>query len=310
MHLPRILVTGSSGVVGSALVSALSARHYSVESIDLRSKNSSAQGDICDITQVSQRIRGIDGIVHLAAVSRVVEAENNPDRCWSVNVGGLRNVLHSALALSPQPWLIFASSREVYGQPQVLPADENSPLLPINAYGRSKVEGERLIEEVRKLGMRACTLRLPNVYGSPTDHSDRVIPAFARAALQGQPLKINGSGHTFDFIHVSDVINGILTLTNKLVNSDVPPPPIQLVSGIPTMLGELAEMIIDISESCSEIHLSETNSFEVANFVGVGERAREILKWKTKISLQTGLEKLIADLRGEVRGHPAMGRVA
>ena len=72
--------------------------------------------------------------------------------------------------------------------------------------------GEELIAEARNRGLRACVIRLSNVYGSTQDHADRVVPAFARAALLGQPLRIDGYDHTFDFTHISDTAQTLAVL--------------------------------------------------------------------------------------------------
>ena len=148
-HLRRILITGSEGLVGSALRAALEARGTEVAGLDVRGAGDE-EGDVRDAERIRQAAAGCCGIVHLAAVSRVVWGERDPENCWAVNVGGLRNVLAAAATVraksSGRPWVVFASSREVYGQPDRLPATEDTPLRPINVYGRSKVEGERLVE--------------------------------------------------------------------------------------------------------------------------------------------------------------------
>ncbi|MDF1749570.1 MAG: NAD(P)-dependent oxidoreductase [Alphaproteobacteria bacterium] len=299
MRAPRILVTGSSGLVGSALVKALRQNGLEARELDLRATNREARGDFRDTAVVQQFIAGCDGIIQLAAVSRVIDGERDPDLCWATNVDAVGQLIETA-SLSPQkPWLIFASSREVYGQPEILPADETCPLVPVNVYGRSKVEGERLIQDARSKGMRACTIRLSNVFGSTLDHSDRVVPAFARAAATGQPLRVDGSGHTFDFTHIDDVTDGIMALTRGLIDGGSAPDPIHFVSGVPTTLGELAFLAVSIAESHSKIQEAPPRNFDVAKFVGQGARAQALLGWQAKTSLRTGLKRLIEDYRLE-----------
>ena len=208
----RILITGSEGLVGSALRMALEARGAHVTGLDLRGSEGE-EGDVRDAGRVRDAADGCHGIVHLAAVSRVVWGEREPETCREVNVGGLRNVIAAASAgraeSSRRPWVVFASSREVYGQPGRLPVTEDAPLRPINVYGRSKVEGERLVEAARDEGLRAAIVRLSNVYGSTRDHPDRVVPAFARGAVTGSALRVEGADHTFDFTHIDDTTRGI-----------------------------------------------------------------------------------------------------
>ena len=180
----RILITGSEGLIGSALRASLEARGTQVVGLDLLG-TAREEGDVRSLRRVRDAIAGCLGVVHLAAVSRVVWGERAPGDCWNTNVGGVRNVLEAAHERTPRPWLLFASSREVYGQPRRLPAREDVPLHPVNVYGRSKVEGERLVVGANARGLRAATVRLSNVYGSTRDHADRVIPAFVRAAISG-----------------------------------------------------------------------------------------------------------------------------
>lgn len=299
MRPQRILVTGSSGLVGSAVVKALRKDGHDARELDLRATNPEARGDFRDAAVVQQFVAGCDGIVQLAAVSRVIDGERDPDLCWATNVDAVGQLIDTA-RLSPQkPWLIFASSREVYGQPEILPADEACPLVPVNVYGRSKVEGERLIQDARSKGMRACTIRLSNVFGSTLDHRDRVVPAFARAAATGQPLRVDGSDHTFDFTHIDDVTNGIMVLMRGLISGGSAPDPIHFVSGVPTTLGELAFLSVSIAGSQSIIREAPPRNFDVAKFVGQGARAQALLGWQAKTSLRAGLKQLIEDYRLE-----------
>ena len=293
---PRILVTGASGLVGSAVVDALLATGHTVGELDIRSKDPQARADIRDISHVRQAMADCDGIVHLAAVSRVITAETDPELCWSTNVDALGGILDAALSAPRRPWLVFASSREVYGQASMLPADEDCPLAPVNIYGRSKVAGESLVEAARERGLRACIIRLSNVFGSVNDHKDRVIPAFLRAALEGRPLRVDGDANTFDFTHIGDVTRGIVSLT-RLVLAGGMPPPIHFVGGVATTLGQAALMAIDVAGSKSPIHHAPPRDFDVARFVGNPARAKSLLSWEPQTSLRAGLELFADELR-------------
>lgn len=292
----RILITGSSGLVGSALVSALTARSMEVIQFDMRA-GGDAQGDVCDAARLREAFEGVGGVIHLAAVSRVLWGERDPELCWSTNVGGLKNVLAAAAESTTSPWVIFASSREVYGQPDALPVQEDCPLRPVNIYGRSKVEGERLVAEAQRNGVRACTIRLSNVFGSATDHLDRVVPAFARAAALGHELRVDGADHTFDFTHIDDVSRGIMALTELLATTDDTPPPIHFVSGTPTTLGELAAMAIRIARTGATIRAAPPRDFDVARFFGSPARAKALLGWQPYVGLEEGLTRLISVFR-------------
>ncbi len=292
----RILITGSSGLVGTALTSALLAEGVEVVRLDLCARGQ-ARGDVRDRARLHDIVARVDGIVHLAAVSRVVWGERDPDLCWATNVGGLRNVLQAAAECARTPWLISASSREAYGQPESLPATEDAPLRPVNVYGRSKVEGELLVAEAQRAGVRACTIRLSNVYGSMSDHADRVVPAFARAAAIGAELRVDGLDHTFDFTHIDDVAGGVVSLVALLATGDAPPPPIHFVSGRPTTLGELASLAVRLGQSGSAIRPAAPRDFDVTRFFGDPSRANALLGWQPLVRLEDGLAGLVQAFR-------------
>ena len=301
-HLRRILITGSEGLVGSALRAALEARGTEVAGLDVRGAGDE-EGDVRDAERIRQAAAGCCGIVHLAAVSRVVWGERDPENCWAVNVGGLRNVLAAAATVraksSGRPWVVFASSREVYGQPDRLPATEDTPLRPINVYGRSKVEGERLVEAARGEGLRTAIVRLSNVYGSTRDHADRVVPAFARGAVLGSVLRVEGADHTFDFTHIDDTTRGIVALIDLLADGKTQPPPVHLLTGQQFSLGQLAALAADLAGTGATITQAPPRSFDVSRFHGDPARARKLLGWVPHVEIQQGLARLIHDFRLE-----------
>ena len=295
----RILVTGSEGLVGRALRARLEARGNETVGLDLRGSGSE-YGDVRNPDRVSEAIVGCRGVVHLAAVSRVVWAERAPDDCRSTNIGGLRRVLEAAFEQPVPPWVIFASSREVYGQPQRLPATEDAPLSPVNVYGRSKVEGERLVEEARASGLRAATVRLSNVYGSALDHANRVVPAFARAAVEGSGIRIDGAECTFDFTHIDDTVRGMVAAMDRLEAGETLPP-IHLLTGTPTTLRELAAMATALAIKSVPVVEAPLRPFDVSRFHGDPSRAREVLDWVPRVALREGLERLVLDFRAQYR---------
>lgn len=293
----RVLVTGSSGLVGTALRKLFAQSDVEVLSLDLRGEGD-AFGDVCNPEHLRRVVRrGVDGVIHLAAVSRVIDGEKNPTLCERTNIDGVRNVLSAVKDAGSTAWVISASSREVYGDPACLPVDEDCPLRPVNIYGRTKVEGENLVNDARKAGMKACIIRLSNVFGSVDDHRDRVVPAFARAAALGNELRVDGESNTFDFTYIDDVARGIVALTGLLATEKVAPPPIHFVSGKPTTLGELATLAIRLAGSGSRIRHAPSRSFDVARFYGSPARARSLLGWEPAVPLEEGVKRLIDGFR-------------
>lgn len=301
----RILVTGAAGLIGYHLTLALKKQGHDVVRFD--KKNSTAQKIQQDVTHynaVSRAIRNCDGVVHLAAVSRVVWAESSPKSCRLTNIGGTRNVIEAALKSRARPWLIFASSREVYGQPSVLPAIEDTILDPINIYGRSKFAGEKLVLRARDEGLRTSICRLSNVYGWIEDHHDRVVPSFSYAAAAGGVLRIDGGEREFDFTHISDVIDGLMRLISLVSHGDNVPS-VHFVSGRGTTLSELAQIATrHASGNNSVIRQGIPRVYDVEKFIGDPQRARQLLGWFTKISIEQGISELVRAHEQKIEDEP------
>jgi nucleoside-diphosphate-sugar epimerase len=192
--------------------------------------------------------------------------------------------------------VLFASSREVYGQAAVLPATEDTPLAPLNVYGRTKVAGEGLLAEAGAAGLATASVRLSNVFGDPLDHPDRVVPAFLRAAAAGAALRVDGPACSFDFTYLDDVVTALLTVTELLARERRSLPPVHLVTGVPTTLGELAALALRVTRSQAPIESLSSRPFDVARFHGDPGRARALLGWTAETPLEEGLARLAAAL--------------
>jgi len=300
MRGKSILVTGAAGLIGRALCKKLVVAGANVTAIDV--KHPGARIDIRDKTKMNAAMRGVSGIVHLAAVSRVVHGEMDPQTCWDVNVNGTKTIIDLCLDGRDPPWLFYASSREVYGQQNTLPVKENSTLRPMNAYARSKVAAEDLVAEARARGLITSVARFSNVYGDARDHPDRVIPAFARAAVQGGKIRVDGRDHCFDFTHVKDVTDGICSIANKLSAGNRALPTIHLVSGIPTTLGELASLAVARAAESITLVDAPPRSFDVARFYGDPSQATKLLGWTAQIDLKSGFSRLAGDIEASLAG--------
>lgn len=298
----KIGVTGSEGLIGTALCARLRSEGHNVTGFDhARPRGTVDYGDILDATALRQFADGCDGIVHLAGVSRVVWGERDPELCMRTNSEGTRTVLDSALRAAAPPFVLIASSREVYGELLTLPATEDAPLRPINVYGRSKAQAEEHALAARARGLATAVLRFSNVYGSINDHADRVVPAFARASSEGSVLRIDGADHTFDFTHVDDVVRGISAVIALLVRGVLDLPPIHLVTGRATTLADLAELAIAAGGGRAQARLSQARHYDVSRFVGDFARAKARLGWVAERSLEEGICTLVSGFRDRAR---------
>ena len=288
----RLLVTGSSGLVGEVLARGFSKKGIHVVPFDLRA----GRADIRDAAAVREAMRGCDGVIHLAAVSRVAWSEADPNLCRSINEEGTATVVEAALSRPDRPFLIFASSREVYGNLARLPARESDAVAPHNTYGRSKATSERIVRDAADRGLPVGILRLSNVYGTTNDHPDRAVPALLWNAIRGEDLTISGADTFFDFVHVDDCARGFLALAERMAAKRESFPPIHLVSGVATSLGKLADMAAGIAGGAASVILAPRRSFDVSGFVGDPTLAGRLLGWRHEVDLLRGLSRLRDDL--------------
>lgn len=288
----RILITGHCGLIGTALSAQLRALGHEVRGLDLRASGAE-RGDLRNRELLQGAMRDCHGVVHLGAVSRVIDGERDPETCWSVNADGTRQLVEVAQSQPSPPWIVHASSREVYGDVAHLPANEDTPLVPVNIYGRSKVEGERAIVAS---SLRSAVVRFSNVYGSTDDHRDRVIPAFCRQSVNGEPIRVDGYDHTFDFTHLDDTVRGLLLLIAQLQQGNGGMT-LHFLTGEPTTLGALAETVVELARSASPIREAPPRNFDVGRFYGDPTRAKTLLGWQPEVGLRDGLRSLIEDFR-------------
>lgn len=292
----KILITGHCGLVGRHLAPKLSANGYKVLGIDI----ADSTGDITRTPDIERALRDCHGVVHLAAVSRVVWGERNPDLCWKTNALASEALLQAVIDSPLRPWVIVASSREVYGQARHLPVTEDAELAPVNIYGKAKLSMERAALHAREAGINTAVVRLANVYGCTLDHADRVLPAFCRNAVEGLPLRIDGLEHLFDFTHISDTADGLMKLVQLLEAGEYGIPPIHLLPGMGTTLLEAAQLAIGSANSNSEIIQAPPRTYDVSRFIGDPSRARALLGWQASVRPEQGISQLVAAFEQQI----------
>jgi len=285
----KILITGHCGLVGRYLAPLLSARGFLLSSLD----TADSSGDITRSADIEQAVRGCHGVVHLAAVSRVVWGQRNPEVCWRTNALASEALLNAAINSPHQPWVLVASSREVYGEAKQLPVSEDIALAPVNIYGKAKLAMEQAAIKARNGGINTAIVRLANVYGCTLDHSDRVLPAFCRNAAEGLPLRVDGFDHLFDFTHISDTVAGLIEIVGLLEAGEKGIPPIHLLPGIGTTLLEAAQMAVRSAGSHSAIIKAPSRNYDVSRFVGDPSRAKALLGWQASIPPEQGIAQLV-----------------
>ena len=296
----KILITGNAGFIGSHLEKLLTAQGVDVLGYDI-ARNPAE--DVRDLTNVLSHAQGVDGIVHLAAVSRVKWGFEDPQKCVDVNVLGTTNVLEAARQIGraggKSPWVTFGSSREVFGEAKELPATELTPRIPVNVYGTTKAVGEDLCKAyAQNYGLRTRVLRFSNVYSAPNDQLDRVTPKFIILASKNEPITINGEGAgVFDFTYIDDTVQGIYSCIQEVGKDSAPAfDDFNLVTGTATTLTELADIIKRTMGSTSPIVNDEARTYDVNSFYGSPEKASRVLGFRPTTDLQTGIVRVIERL--------------
>jgi len=288
----RILITGSEGLIGRNLRETLVRDGHHVLGYDIKAKVFEEKGNIKNFDQLQKVLPETDGIVHLAGVSRVIDGEKDPEECMRTNVEGTKYIIRAALAAQQRPWILFSSSREVYGEPSVLPVPDTADLKPVNVYGESKVMCEKMILDARQGKLVTGIVRLSNVYGDTQDHSDRVIPAFCRTAAMGGQIRVEGGKNTFDFTHIDDTVRGIVSFIHQLAQHRNLPP-IPLLTGKGTTLEDLAKLAVKCGDVKCSIVEYPSRSFDVSKFYGVPIYAEKYLNWSAKIGIEEGVQRFV-----------------
>ena len=220
------LVTGGAGFIGSHIVDELLQRGNDVRVLDNFSTGSRdnishiagnvelVEGDIQSYERVHRAARGVDYVVHLAALPSVPRSVQDPLTTHQVNSTGTLNVLLAARDEDVRR-VVVASSSSVYGANPSLPKREDMSQMPISPYGVSKLAAEQYCSAFSRVyDLETVALRYFNVFGprqNPNSQYSAAIPKFLRAATHGERPVVYGDGkQTRDFTYVRNVVHGTL----------------------------------------------------------------------------------------------------
>lgn len=212
------LITGGAGFIGSATATLLAQNNQDIIVYDRTAPaytlpHKFIQGDILDKAALTAAAKGIDFIVHLAALSSVPDSVKNPQLTLDINTMGTQNALDAAKANGVKRF-IFASSASVYGNNEDIPLKEDAPFDPQSPYALSKIKGEDLCRAYSANGLQTVILRFFNVYGPAARGG--VINVFTQALAQGKPILLDGGGSQLrDFLYIDDAAAAILTAAFK-----------------------------------------------------------------------------------------------
>lgn len=269
--MKKYIITGGAGFIGSHIAEHLSNQGHHVTVLDsLRTgfeKNLEGlnvdfiKGDIRNKDLVQDITQNIDAIFHLAALVSVPESLLKLNECVDINVLGTINLLDAAKN-NPNCKVILSSSAANYGDNPVLPKVETMVPEPMTPYAVTKLDGEYYLKMyLQQYNLQTASLRYFNVFGprqNPKSAYAAAVPIFINKALKNEPITIYGDGlQTRDFIYVKDVVKANLLASQKGNET------YNVALGHSTSILELAEKIIEITNSKSEIQFLEARPGDI-----------------------------------------------
>jgi UDP-glucose 4-epimerase len=238
-------------------------------------------------------VRDVELVFHLAAFISVSQSMSDPETCFAVNVGGTVALLEAARRAGVRK-VVLSSSTAVYGDTNVFPTSEETPLRPISPYAVSKEVNELYAHlYTRTLGLPVTALRYYNVYGPrqrPDSDYAAAIPIFVRRLLSGKPIIIYGNGkQSRDFVFVEDVVRANLLAAE----SDAAGESFNICTGCETNLLDLMEVLSELSPRQPEVRFEPPRPGDIYRSVGCPEKAAVSLGFRAGTSLEKGLAQTV-----------------
>jgi UDP-glucose 4-epimerase len=300
--VPKILVTGGAGYIGSLTTYQLLQRGFEVVVVDdlSRGHRHNVPPDLLRVVHLQETaalaplLIGVDAVVHFAAFIAVGESAREPELYFSNNVGGTISLL-AAMARAGVKRLVFSSTAAVYGNPETIPIPEDAPLAPVSPYGESKLIVERMLKQLDEFrGLRSVALRYFNAcgampeagFGEQHDPETHLIPLLFRAIDTGEPIKIFGNDYPTpdgtcvrDYIHVSDLAEAHLAALDYLMNggkSDV----FNAGAGRGQTVMEVMRAVEEVTGRKVPYVIAPRREGDAAELVADSGKLRRVLGWK------------------------------
>jgi UDP-glucose 4-epimerase len=324
----RVLITGSSGQIGTNLALRLLEDGEQVLGVDIRPNpwTDAVETQLVDLRQRPGRAEAavasapVDVVVHLAAHAKVYELVEHPERA-------LENVVMTFTALelarSRGVPFVFGSSREVYGEIRTIrqerPTNESDAdfVVAESPYSASKIAGEALLASYHRCyGMPYLVFRFSNVYGrydNDLERLERVLPLFIDRLRRGEPITIYGREKVLDFTYVDDCVAGVIQGIRKLTEGALHHATINLATGQGESLSELVGYIVAELRRRGELRgepqvtYEPTRPGEVTRYIADISQARRLLGYAPTTPLAEGVAKTL-DWQASFR--PPAGRGA
>jgi UDP-glucose 4-epimerase len=291
----KILLTGSSGTIGTRLFEKLLERGYNVTGFDKKENIYSPTlnkftiiGDLLKSKDIKKIKGNFDLVIHFAANARVYKLVINPALAME-NIVSTYNILEFSRKNNIKKF-IFSSSREVYGNREEIVSREKDLDIHLceSPYSASKISDEALIYSFSKCyGINYIIFRFSNVYGM-YDQSDRFVPLMIRKMRENKDIYIFGKDKVLDFTYIDDCVAGVIRGIEKF--SKVKNRTLNLATGKGCNLLEVAEIIKLYLGSNSRINIGDNRIGEVARYIADISKIKKELSYKPKYSIKKGIE--------------------
>lgn len=286
----KVLVTGSAGFLGGHVTRCFLEAGHDVVGFDLKPSPGvvSFVGDLTDPKDVDRAVRGVDVVVHVGAIGDVYLAGKDPVLAAKVNVVGTAQVVEAALRHGAR--IVYASTWEVYGEPEYEPIDEEHPTRPDHPYSVTKLAGESLVLAACRLrGLSAIALRLGTAYGSGL-RGNSVFRIFIDRARRREPITIQGDGSQGrQFTHASDIARAF----ELAARSEESGFALNIVAPETVSIKELAERVVE--RFPTRLLFGPPRPGDVPPALVSSEKAQAVLGWAPRVSFEQGMSELLED---------------
>ena len=322
----RILVIGGGGFIGSHVVEELLVEDVEAVIVydnfcrgvrgnlegalsDSRCRIFEEGGDILQTEILNAAMRGVDGVVHLAALW-LLQCYEYPEAAFEVNVRGTFNVLQACVDNNVKR-LVYSSSASVYGDAVEEPMTEEHPYNNWTFYGATKIAGEHMMKAFHsRFGLSGVGLRYMNVYGARQDYRGAYIAVMMRILDnldKGEAPVVFGDGsQSYDFIYVTDTARANVSA----LKSEVPFGFYNVGRGIKMSIKALTELILRIVGSDTVMRFEPSGQTLVSNRVGDPRAAERDLGFMWRVDLEEGMKLLIDWRKSHIEEVERMRRTA
>lgn len=319
----KVLVTGADGFIGSHLTEELVKQGHDVrafvyynsfnswgwlDGIAASTKNQLEvfAGDIRDPNGLRVATKGVDAVLHLAALIAIPFSYHSPDSYVDTNIKGTLNVLQAARDLGTNRVLVTSTS-EVYGTAKYVPIDENHPYQGQSPYSATKIGADRLAESFyRSFDLPVTIVRPFNTYG-PRQSARAIIPTIITQLLSGkEEIELGSLTPTRDFNYVKDTVRGFLAIlsSDKTIGEEI-----NIATQTEASVGEIAQKLIQIinpkARTVQDEDRLRPEKSEVNRLMGSNAKIKRLTSWEPRYSLMEGLRETVDFFENNLENYKA-----